>query len=399
MQRQVLLWTSSIDPDSLLPSQWSFWGYDYASQRGVGNYYTTNDVTLFTLIHTYLRVTGDAAFLNLTYEVGPFPNGTYTATTVFDTALALATHWKAPAYNASGYLADYGLAPNLLECVPTYIHRVASLNAGNAFMANALAPIAESFGNAPLAAALRADADAIAAAVLARLYVAPGSPGSGGGEGGGGGFFRAEYLNGTTQVVRHVMDYVYVSSWLQPYLNASVQNAMAAFVARELLVPHWMRALSLNDTAAPLSNRSDHGPSGAYIGWPALTVRSLGLRGTPAAFASAAAFLRDTLFVAELGPYGQAVEIRPPGAPYKPFDVTLYNCLCAAAFADTVMQTVFGWAPPLHLGGGPLPPPQSALAHAGVPRGVRGVLSGVEFLGRAWDVVSGDAGLSITAHA
>ena len=405
LQRQLLLWTSSVDFDTLLPSQWSFWGYDYSSQRGVGNYYSTNDVTLLSLLDAYLRVTGDFAFLNLTYSIGPFPNGTVLEATVFDTALALATHWKAPVYNASGFLADYGLAPNLLECVPTYIHRVASLNAGNAFMSNIVAQYAEAFGNGPLAASLRADADAIAAAVLSRLYVGSSEGGSG-----GGGFFRAEFPNGKSAMVRHVMDYVYVTAWLglgggggggggRSNSHAPGANEMAAFVQRELIVPHWMRALSLNDTAAPLSNRSDHGPSGAYIGWPALTVRAFGLRGTVAAFASAREFLDDTLFSATLGPYGQAISIRPPGDPYKPFEVTLYNCLCAAAFADTVMQTLFGWAPPLVVPGAQPPLPEAALLSAKVPRGFTGTLLGVHFLGAVWDVVSDESGLALRPHA
>lgn len=374
----------------------AFWGYDYAARRGVGNFYSTNEITLFTLIDAYARATGDTAFLNTSYLVGPFPNGSSVETTVFATALELATHWRAPIYNASDHLADYGEAKNLLECVPTYIHRVASINAGNAFMARTLAPIVEAWGNTALAASLRADAVAIADAVMTRLYVSAAA--AGGGD--RGGFFRALYPNGTSRDVRHVMDFVYVSSWLGleeegGRINATTASEMAAFVSRELIVPHWMRALSLNDSAAPLSNRSDHGPSGAYIGWPALTVRTLGLRGTRAAFAQARAFLDDTLFSATLGAYGQAVEINPPALPYKPFEVTLYNCLCASGFADTVMQTLFGWAPPWVLGTGPLPPPEAALKHAAVPRGFRGVLSGVRFLGQLWTVTSDDAGLHI----
>ena len=72
-----------------------------------------------------------------------------------------------------------------------------------------------------------------------------------------------------------VMDYTYVSLYLgvegpgqAGYISAAVAEEMAAFVKQSLLVPHWMRALSLTDPAAPLSNRSDHGPSGSYIGWP-----------------------------------------------------------------------------------------------------------------------------------
>ena len=151
-----------------------------------------------------------------------------------------------------------------------------------------------------------------------------------------------------------------------------------------------MRALSLNDSAAPLSNRSDHGPSGAYIGWPALTARALAAAGL---FAQAAAFLEGTLFVATLGPYGQAVEIRPPGAPYKPMDVTLYNEAVSGSMSEAVLQTVFGFAPPLALPGAP--PPASPLVDAGAPRGVFGALRGVVWAGETWDVLSGPGGLQL----
>ena len=31
-------WMGSIDPESGVPSYWSFWGYDYGAQRGIGEY-------------------------------------------------------------------------------------------------------------------------------------------------------------------------------------------------------------------------------------------------------------------------------------------------------------------------------------------------------------------------
>lgn len=72
------------------------------------------------------------------------------------------------------------------------------------------------------------------------------------------------------------MDYVYVSQFLgvnrsadvggRSYIPPSIAAEMGAFVDRELLALPWMRALSLKDPAAPFSNRSDHGPSGAYLG-------------------------------------------------------------------------------------------------------------------------------------
>jgi hypothetical protein len=386
LSRQLLLWTSSVDVDSLMPSQWSFWGFDYASNRGVGNFYSTNDMTLFELFETWLRVTGDLRFLNKSYTIGPYPNGTNVNTTVYKMMLSLATHWKTePSFNVSSYLADYGLAANLLECVPSYIHRVASINAANSYMSKTFAKIALSQGDSELAAELMADADGIAKAVL-DLYV----PSEG--------YFRARYPNGTEREVRHVMDYVYVSQYLgienstdsSGYIPQSIALEMKEFVQRELIVPHWMRALSLNDSAAPLSNRSDHGPSGSYIGWPALVIRSFGLSSS---YSDALAFLTDTLFSATLGPYGQAIEIRPPGLPYKPMDVTLYNAMCAAGFGDTIIQTFFGFFPPLVLPG--MPQPSTPLINGNTFRGFEGVLYGVRWQGLLWDIESNSNGVSI----
>ena len=69
-------------------------------------------------------------------------------------------------------LADYGGAPNLLECVPTYIHRVASLNAANSWMMTRAAVLAAGWAkDNATAATLRADAATVAQAVLDQLYV------------------------------------------------------------------------------------------------------------------------------------------------------------------------------------------------------------------------------------
>ena len=104
LARQLLLWTSSVDEDSDEVSQWSFWGYDYAAQRGVGNYYAMNDATLFDVLLSYLRVSGDTPFLNTSYLVGPFANGSFATTTVAATASPArrgrASHKRSPSRGA-----------------------------------------------------------------------------------------------------------------------------------------------------------------------------------------------------------------------------------------------------------------------------------------------------------
>ena len=79
----------------------------------------------------YLSLTGDFDFLhetvtgavNSVLEVMPGFATAYKNLTVSDGGLG-----------AGACLADYGLAANLLECVPTYQHRVASFNAATVWM-------------------------------------------------------------------------------------------------------------------------------------------------------------------------------------------------------------------------------------------------------------------------
>jgi hypothetical protein len=87
------------------------------------------------------------------------------------------------------------------------------------------------------------------------------------------------------------------------------------FVTSELLTDTWMRALSPLDVAAKDSDRTDHGPYGAYDGWPALTVAAFARLGN---HTEAARFLTSTAFVTQLGPYGQAHGVADPylGACY-----------------------------------------------------------------------------------
>jgi len=56
---------------------------------------------------------------------------------------------------------------------------------------------------------------------------------------------------------------------------------MIDFLYRELMADHWMRAQSVDDVAAAQSDRPDHGPLGAYDGWPAETMDALTQMGFP----------------------------------------------------------------------------------------------------------------------
>ena len=60
-----------------------------------------------------------------------------------------------------------------------------------------------------------------------------------------------------------------------------IRKEMMDFLYRELMTDHWMRAQSLLDVAAENSDRADHGPYGAFDGWPAGTMDALVQMGFP----------------------------------------------------------------------------------------------------------------------
>jgi hypothetical protein len=236
---------------------------DYVSGEGVGPWYSFNDVSMFTLLDKYGRATGGGGG----GENLAFFNSSVSGRRVIEWMDEAATFWQGlVAPNST--LADYGLAYNLLECVPTYLHRVPALNAANVAMMRRAGALWAALGNASRAATLRAAADALQPAVLA-LYRA------------GDGTWDCEYPGGARVNVRTVIDFIYTTGALAPSFGAAQRADMLRFLREELLAPGdaWLRALSLSDGAAASSDRADHGPLGSYDGWPplaALAVAQLG---------------------------------------------------------------------------------------------------------------------------
>ena len=133
-----------------------------------GYWYAFNTISVFWMLEGYLRVTGDTQFLYGTVVGGK---------TIAAWMEHLSLLWTQPQYQAHvggphPFLADYGGNPNnFLECIPSYIHTVAALQAQNAKMLRVVADIHDATGNTSAAAERRQQASAILAAVQERLYV------------------------------------------------------------------------------------------------------------------------------------------------------------------------------------------------------------------------------------
>ncbi len=247
-----------IDPSS-------FYGKDNFGGNGVGNGYSANYWALFQMIRAYVTISRDFNFLD---EV---INGK----TVLDHLESYAMNWKnlspygKPGFEEESYkLADFGDDEwNLLECVPTYKHIVPSFNAGYIWMMREVAAFYDHSGESEKAGALRAEADAMIDRLLA-LYA-------------GDGVWYSLYPEGRRIEVRHCLDFMFLGRYIPGDIPAGIKQEMIDFLYRELMTDHWMRAQSLLDVAAENSDRPDHGPLGAYDGWPAGTMDALARLGYP----------------------------------------------------------------------------------------------------------------------
>lgn len=236
-----------------------YYGQDNFGGKGVGNAYSANYWALFQLIRSYITVSKDYEFLNQKVH----------GKTILETLESYATNWKKlSVYGQPGCtdevykLADFGDDEwNLLECVPTYKHIVPSFNAGYIWMMRETAGLYRKYGNAAKADSLNSQADDLLKQLM-KLYI-------------GKGAWNALYPNNKFVEVRHCMDFMHIGKYLAQDIPDSVRTEMVDFVYRELMTKTWMRAQSMDDVAARNSDRPDHGPLGAYDGWPAGTMDAL----------------------------------------------------------------------------------------------------------------------------
>jgi len=353
--------------------QWDldkFLAFDYYGNRAFGYRYVANYPMLFRIATTYLRVTRDKAFLN--QKVGD--------KTVLEQFDRLALHYRNYLMKDGG-LADFGGDPwHFLECVPTYIHATAGFNAAYVAMLRDMADLYESLGDRELAAERRAAADKLLKAIYPQLYVA------------GKGFWQSRYPDGRQFDMRHCLDFQFVAQAIGPDLPPSVQKEMRDFVVRELLMKNWMRAQSLQDPAAEQSDRPDHGPMGAYSGWPPETTDGLCHLGY---WKDALDFYRRCEAATREGAFSQGAEFYGPRK--KEYDAPVRiatagticrEAVCGADFTDVMIRTVFGFHPTLNLND------DNPLWAADQPRGLSGKLRHVRWGKSLITITSGPKGLT-----
>ncbi len=288
----------------------SHYAIDYLTGQGVGPWYAPNDYSLFTAFWNYATTTGDVNFLEA-HKVR---------------MLEWANAWKARV-SPGEQLADWGENDNILECGPEYIHMIPSLNGAHV---GTMRKVAQLFpGEA--GASILTDAYRLSEAVM-KQYV------------NGSGVWMTKHRDGSIAVSRHVYDYLTIGMNMAESLTPAMKTEMTEFVHRELMADGWIRAMSLSDLAAPISDRPDHGPKGSYCAWPALAALTMAKFGQ---YFDMENMIEHCEAASWQGPFPQAFELiqEPITGNWIP-RIALrgadYNETSGAAFAETVIKGLFG---------------------------------------------------------
>ena len=330
--------------------------------------YAANACTMFETTDTYLRVTGDRAFLDEKMENGK---------TVLESLNALATDWETLPKGPDG-LVNYGNNGKLLETGPLYVECVASFNAQNIWMMRRAAEWDSLKGDEAEAADLRKKADAFLPVVLSLFNKETGA-------------WNLRKVDGTTVPVQHCVDFIYAGDALYNDLSPEQRTKSIDFAKRELFTKDWMRAMSLKDPNYPKATRPDHAYTGSYDGWIPLTAAAMWrLGGTQDAYA----FYCRTAEVTKEGPFAQAHEFYGPQPTSNDASVrvalrgsNMKECISGAAFADVVINTFFGFDPAPD-GKTPVVDPKTA-------RPFRGTLSDVRFNDRLLTISASQQGIAL----
>ena len=299
----------------------SCYAIDFCSMHSVGPWYSANDYAIFRLVRTYVSVNRDWAFLNQALRNGQ---------TVFDALDGIALHWRTLT-KPPNLLADYGGPEDNLETVPTYKGRTPAWNAANVWMMRSMAELKRKRGDGDQAAQLVAQANELAKAVLS-LYVE------------GKGFWACQKDDGSKVEVRACIDFITTIDTMRSDLGQRRIDEMVAFVNNELWTGNWLRALSLSDQEAPTATRADHGSTGSYDAWPALTIEAFFRAGRES---EALARLRSLEPATREGAFGQAHYVAAGQFPTRKavsFGQDYFES-CSGAFAEVIVRTIFGFAP------------------------------------------------------
>jgi len=165
----------------------------------------------------------------------------------------------------------------------------------------------------------------------------------------GNGVWNSLYPGNKKIEVRHCLDFSFFGKYIPDDIPANIKSEMLGFLYDELMTDHWMRAQSLKDLAADKSDRADHGPFGAFDGWPVDIMDALTQMGFPQ---QALDFYHAVEPVTYEGIWAQAHELWGENKTNKKALVRIperdwcnRESSSGTAFAQTMLNDFFGFYP------------------------------------------------------
>ena len=297
---------------------------DYVTGRALGYWYAVNDTAIVRLAYTYLRYSGDLAWLDK--RVG--------GKSILDHLDAHALRWHELDKNGHG-LADCGGVLNLTECVSTWTHEVAAMNAMWVAALRQVADLRAARGETARAQALRADAEALLKNLLT-LYAD------------GKGYWRCRQPDGSYNDVRLGYDFAAVLESIPDDVSEKMRREMTEHFQREHQTRCWMHSLSPWDDDAQRDFRVDWQWAGTYPSMPAHAANGLYNIGRGEI---ALDWMRRVARIARQGPLGQAhwveglVEPFQGGAhkcaPHWPYGAN-WTVIANGAYLGMFVESFFG---------------------------------------------------------
>ena len=224
---------------------------DYVTARPIGNWYAVNSSAIVRLADTYLRHTGDFGWLDKQVK----------GRRLVDHLEEHARMWREHDLHGHG-LADCGGVINLLECITTYTHGVASFNVMWVAAQRQVASWWRLRGEAAMADDLEAEASRLLARVM-ELY-APGK-----------GHWRCRQPDGSLQDVHHIYDFVAVLESIPGDLPDSIRREMVSNFRANHQTHNWVRSLAAWDGDSHRDMRVDHQWTGAFTSIAAQCINGL----------------------------------------------------------------------------------------------------------------------------
>lgn len=297
---------------------------DYVTGKPLGNWYAVNSSAIVRLAHDYLRYSGDFAWLDTDIK----------GRSIIDHLQDHALMWHE--YDRHGHgLADCGGVNNLLECVSTYTHGVASFNAMWVAALRQVAAMRRLRGEDAVARRLDDDATKLLKNVL-DLYAE------------GKGYWRCRQPDGSYTDVHHIYDFVAVLESIAGDLPETVHREMLQYFRENHRTENWTRSLSPWDDDAHRSVRVDHQWTGSFASISAQAINGLYRIG---AGDEAFDWLQRVAAVAHQGPIGQAHWVAPlypsfQGGAWKSTYLPPYICdwtvAANGAYPAMLIESVFG---------------------------------------------------------